>query len=94
MADLQFFKISEDKVLASRIVPLLKPLLLDEGAYVWLKGNTPDGIYMLVKGRVILMEEFPFSDQKSKLVGFKSMINGSYFGEIELIYRHKRDYYV
>lgn len=27
MSDLQFFKISEDKVLASRIVPLLKPVL-------------------------------------------------------------------
>lgn len=49
---------------------------------------------MLVKGRVIFMEEFEFKGAKTKLVGFKSMINGSFFGEIELIFKHKRDFYV
>jgi hyperpolarization activated cyclic nucleotide-gated potassium channel 1 len=52
-------------------------------------------VYMLVSGRVNYIEEFTFRNSKeTKLVVFKSMINGSYFGETEIILNRKRDFYV
>ena len=59
-----------------------------------MKGNTADGVYLLVSGRVVYLDEFELDKKKKKLVGFKSMINGSYFGEIEIINKRKREYYV
>lgn len=44
-------------------------------------------VYFLSEGRVIFTKEFMIDVEakKGKLIGFKSMISGSYFGETEIL---------
>lgn len=56
---------------------------------LWEKKSNPDALYFLADGRVNFKTEFvvlELTNQK-KQFAFKSMIGGSYFGDIE-IFKH------
>lgn len=59
-----------------QIVPFLKLIEIEEKHIVYKKGDFADEIYFIIDGRV----NFLYS---GKIV-FKTMVKGSYFGEIEI----------
>ena len=73
-AHIPFFS-KKDKVFLANFIPLLTPLNVLIGEYVYKKNEYPSLFYILLKGRVNLIS--------SKLV-YKTIIEGSYFGEIEI----------
>lgn len=102
MKSFNFFTMEDDKYFVTRIVPILKPLHMEEHETLWLEGWNPESIYLLAQGRVNFMSTINHNNEKvqenkennkqihSKTVKFKSMINGSYFGEIDIIKNRKR----
>ena len=60
------------------IVPRLNLKLTSTNEFVYKKGEHPTGIYFIAKGRVSFL-------YNNDLISFKTMIQGSYFGEIEII---------
>lgn len=60
------------------IVPRLNLKLTNVNEFVYKKGEHPTGIYFIAKGRVSFL-------YNNDLISFKTMIQGSYFGEIEII---------
>lgn len=60
------------------IVPRLNLKLTFYNEFIYRKNEHPTSIYFIAKGRVSFL-------YNNDLISFKSMIQGSYFGEIELI---------
>lgn len=79
-----FFK---DKLMnfTADIFPRLVYLVKNDREILYSKGDFPDEMYFLISGRV----NFVFGKQN---MVFKSMIAGSYFGEIELIKQKPREF--
>jgi hyperpolarization activated cyclic nucleotide-gated potassium channel 1 len=68
-------------------VPLLTPLKVGIHEIIYRKGNHPNAIFFITKGRVSFFVE-------KKNVAFKDMIQGGYFGDIDIILRRPRQYTV
>eukprot|EP00828_Plagiopyla_frontata_P046040 TRINITY_DN8052_c0_g2_i1.p1 TRINITY_DN8052_c0_g2~~TRINITY_DN8052_c0_g2_i1.p1 ORF type:complete len:451 (+),score=54.94 TRINITY_DN8052_c0_g2_i1:23-1375(+) len=93
-----FFRKCKDKLFVVKAAPLLKPLSLKANDFLWATDDHPDSIFFLVDGRINYMtsfEEKPTKSQqiltpKQQFVIFKKMIQGSYFGEVEVILKKKR----
>ncbi|OMJ80219.1 hypothetical protein SteCoe_19582 [Stentor coeruleus] len=81
---IHFFK-KQEKSFISDYVPRLVYLFLKEREIIFSKGDYPDEIYFLMSGRV----SFIFGKQN---MVFKTMIEGSYFGEIGLIDKTLREF--
>lgn len=79
-AHIPFFS-KKDKVFLANFIPLLTPLNVLIGEYVYKKNEYPSLFYILLKGRVNLIS--------GKLV-YKTIIEGSYFGEIEIFQNSSR----
>ena len=62
------------------VMPLLKPLRISSGDYLYKEGDYADEVYFITRGRV------NFVIRGSEIV-YKSFLRGSYVGEIEVI-RH------
>ena len=77
-----FFQ-NKDPTFIVAIVPLLKPLEARANEKLFEDGDPPSEVYFLIEGEV----EFVMSK-----VGFKTMTNGSYFGEIEVLFNIPRSY--
>ncbi|CAK92730.1 unnamed protein product (macronuclear) [Paramecium tetraurelia] len=90
------FQLVEDKAFVVNIVPLLKPLFMLESEVIWEEKSNPDAIYLIDIGRVNFKTNFIVQATTSqlKLFSFKSMISGSYFGEIEIFFHTTREYVV
>jgi signal-transduction protein with cAMP-binding, CBS, and nucleotidyltransferase domain len=86
MSELTFFN-GKDPTFIGLIVPLLSPLYVKSGEFVFKKGNHPNYIFFIIKGRVSFMIE-------SKNICYKDMIEGCYFGEIDLINDRPRSFTV
>lgn len=67
------------------IFPRLVYLVKRDREFLYSKGDFPDEMYFLISGRI----SFVFGKQN---MVFKSMIAGSYFGEIELIEQKPREF--
>lgn len=67
----------------SSIVPYLRYLYLDAGDLIYDVGDDSDEVYILLRGRVAFMQD-------NSDVIFKSMLQGTYFGDVEVILRSKR----
>ncbi len=65
------------------VVPLLQPLHVLENDYIYMLDDHPYDIYMILNGRVNFIMDV------NECV-FKSWPQGSYFGEIEIIFQKKR----
>ena len=69
------------------VVPLLTPLKVPKYEIIFRKGNHPNAIFFITKGRVSFYVE-------KKKITFKDMVEGGYFGEIDIIVRRPRLYTV
>jgi len=79
---IKFFD-DKDQNFIGAIVPMLTPLYTHEHEIIFKKGNHPNFIFFITKGRVSFFIE-------KKNLAFKDMIEGGYFGEIEIIFRRPR----
>lgn len=82
--NIHFFT-KQEKNFISSYVPRLVYLFLKEREIIFSQGDYPDEIYFLMTGRV----SFVFG--KRNMV-FKTIIAGSYFGEIGMIEKNLRDF--
>lgn len=84
VSEVLFFQ-EQDIVFITNIVPKLKYRVFLAGMFIFMKNEHPEGIYFIVKGRVnFLIPE--------RLIVFKSIIAGSYFGEYEIITKTTRSF--
>ncbi len=60
------------------VAPLLKPLNISKGEYVFLKGDSLDGVYFIKRGEAAYVERRP----KADLI-FATHRDGAYFGDID-----------
>jgi hypothetical protein len=75
----------KDGNLIGSIVPLLNPLKQQKNDFIYRKNSHPHSIYFITLGRVSF-----FLERKS--LAFKDMIEGGYFGDIDIIFNRKRRY--
>ena len=83
---IRFFDDKDNNFIGS-IVPLLTPLKTVKNEFIYKKHNHPNAIFFITKGRVSFFIE-------RKNIAFKDMIEGCYFGDIDIIFRRKRKYSV
>ena len=79
LSDIKFFENRPPKFIAS-LAPKLKPLKVCKGDYIFMKGDSLDGIYFIKKGEAAFVERRPRAD-----LIFATNKAGSYFGEIDFI---------
>lgn len=79
--NITFFK-CKPPAFISELMPLLKTVVVHEGYELYSYGSPPRDVFFLLKGRVMVKD-------KSDAVLF-SYVRGSYFGEIELMYKTDR----
>lgn len=80
--DFPIFSLFEASLLTA-MVPLLKPMKSEPGAYLYHRGDYPDEMFFIVHGRV------NFVIEGSEIV-YKSFLRGSYVGEIEIVKKINR----
>ncbi|CAG9311648.1 unnamed protein product [Blepharisma stoltei] len=78
-----YFFQDKDPGFISYIVPKLRTVSLQPGEFLYKEYEFPDEVYFLTKGRVNLIA--------SNGVVFKSYVQGSYFGEVEIMENTPRD---
>jgi len=79
---IRFFN-DKDSNFIGAIVPLLTPLRTLQSEIIFKKGNHPNFIFFITKGRVSFFIE-------KKNIAFKDMIQGGYFGDVDIIFRRIR----
>lgn len=62
------------------MAPLLKPVKIEQGDYVYHKGDLIDGVYFIKEGEAAYIEKGSFCD-----LIYCSILEGSHFGEIDFI---------
>ena len=67
----------------STIIPYLRYMYLDAGDIVYRQGDDSDELYIILRGRVTFIIG-------REAVVFKRMLEGAYFGDVEVILRSKR----
>lgn len=83
---IRFFDDKDNNFIGS-IVPLLTPLKTFRHEVIYKKENHPNAIFFITHGRVSFFIE-------RKNIAFKDMIEGCYFGDIEIIFKRKRKFTV
>ena len=83
---IRFFDDKDNNFIGS-IVPLLTPLKTAKNEFIYKKHNHPNALFFITKGRVSF-----FLERKS--IAFKDMIEGCYFGDIDIIFKRKRKFSV
>lgn len=82
--NIPFFQ-NQDKALIADIVPRLTRTTLREKQIIYKKNDYADQVFFIVEGRVGYL-------YGQKHIIFKSMVTGSYFGEIEIIHQKPREF--
>lgn len=78
-----YFFQDKDPGFISAVIPKLRNLRLETGEIVYKEHEYPEEVYFLTKGRVNLVT--------SNRIAFKSYVQGSYFGEGEVLEGRNRD---
>jgi len=82
ISKINFFT-DKSKQLIANLVPKLVPLFKKKDEMIYLNQDVASEIYFICKGRVNLIT--------TKLkIPYKTYITGSYFGEIEIIFKRNR----
>ena len=81
---IQFFS-NKDPVFITAIIPLLTPVQLNKQEMLFIKNDVPEEIYFINKGKISYLHE-------EKHIVFCSFMDGSYFGDIEVVLESKRKY--
>jgi CRP-like cAMP-binding protein len=63
-ANISIFRESEDKAFVAKIVPLLNPVLISQGEWLWDEGSYSDGIYFISEGRVNFVKAFKIDNNR------------------------------
>ena len=84
--NIRFFDDKDNNFIGS-IVPLLTPLKTMKHEFIYKKNNHPNAIFFITQGRVSFFIE-------RKNIAFKDMIEGCYFGDIDIIFKRKRKFTV
>lgn len=79
---IRFFDDKDNNLIGS-IVPLLTPLKAALHEIIYRKGSHPHAIYFITHGRVSFYIE-------SKDIIYKDMVEGGYFGDLDVIFKRKR----
>jgi CRP-like cAMP-binding protein len=79
---IRFFDDKDNNFIGS-IVPLLTPLKTAKNEFLYKRHSHPNAIFFITKGRVSFFIE-------RKNIAFKDMIEGCYFGDIDIIFKRKR----
>lgn len=79
---IRFFD-DKDSNLIGSIVPLLTHMKTQRNEFIYRRGNHPTSIYFITTGRVSFYLE-------KKNIAFKDMIEGGYFGDMDIIFKRKR----
>jgi hyperpolarization activated cyclic nucleotide-gated potassium channel 1 len=79
------FFAQQDPIFIGNIVSMLEYRLYDSGEVIYTRGSYADEIYFMGDGRVSFV-------LGSLAVPFKTMISGSFFGEIEVLEETPREY--
>lgn len=74
---LSFFK-NKDNVFIANIVPLLEPMKVSKGETIYRTAEYPISVYFLITGRVNIVVG-------ANMLNLKTYVQGSYFGEIEIL---------
>lgn len=82
VARVSFFQNRSPEFIAG-VIPYLRYLYLDASDLIYQVGDDSDEIYILLRGRVAFMQD-------NTDIIFKSMLQGAYFGDVEVILRCKR----
>lgn len=80
---IDFFK-SQDIAFVANIVPLLQQITIPDSEFIYIRGDHPEEVYFIVKGKV----NFMYGPNSV----FKTTSTGSYFGEIELLEQIPREF--
>ena len=83
---IRFFD-DKDSSFIGAVAPLLTPLKVNKHEIIYRKGNHPNAIFFITKGRVSFFIE-------NKSIAFKDMIQGGYFGDVDIILRRPRAFTV
>lgn len=76
---IKFFESKSPKFIAS-LAPLLKPVKIAKGEYIYLKGDSIDGLYFIKKG------ELAYTEQKLEVdITYATKARGSIFGDIDFV---------
>jgi len=81
---IRFFDDKDNNFIGS-IVPLLSQSKASRHEIIYKKDAHPHAIYFITKGRVSF-----YLDRKD--IAFKDMIEGGYFGDLDIIFKRKRRY--
>jgi hypothetical protein len=81
---IRFFD-DKDSNFVGSIVPLLTPSKSARHELIYKKDSHPHAIYFITMGRVSFYLE-------RKDIAFKDMIQGGYFGDLDIIFKRKRRY--
>lgn len=81
LKNISFFTSRDDSFVAM-MIPFLLPWNIQEKEKVYMVNDHPNQMYFIIKGRVFFVNE--------DFIPFKTMIVGSYFGEIEIVFKIKR----
>lgn len=77
IVDKVYFFQDKDPSFISYMIPKLRNICLQGGDYLYKEHEYPDEVYFLTKGRINLVA--------GNGVAFKTYVQGSYFGEVELL---------
>eukprot|EP00742_Colponemidia_sp_Colp-10_P004514 GILJ01004818.1.p1 GENE.GILJ01004818.1~~GILJ01004818.1.p1 ORF type:complete len:942 (-),score=125.81 GILJ01004818.1:71-2896(-) len=77
------FFAKRNAMFVATVVPLLQPVSVQEKDFVYQEGDHPDDMFFIAKGRVHAVLE--------NGVVYKTIVEGSYFGEIELLFSTYRN---
>lgn len=81
---IRFFDDKDNNLIGS-IVPLLTPFKAAKFEYIYKKNSHPAAIYFITKGRVSFY-------LARKGIAFKDMVEGGYFGDLDIVFGRKRRY--
>lgn len=81
---IRFFD-DKDSNLIGSIVPLLSPSKSHRSEYIYRRNGHATAIYFIVSGRVSFFLE-------ERALAFKDMVEGGYFGDLDIIFKRKRRY--
>ena len=82
---IRFFN-DKDQFFITSIIPLLTPAHLNSHEYIYYKNDVPEEIYFIAKGKVSFVHD-------KKNITFVSFLEGSMFGDVEVLMESKRKFH-
>lgn len=78
MNNFSFLTMEDDKYFVTRIVPILKPLKMEEKETLWQEGWNPESIFLLAQGRVNFITKSSTDDENGNFSSSKFNLHKNY----------------